>query len=222
MRRPPAPAAALPIVTLVLLVAVSLAGCGGGGSSASGGERSPSAGASPSGSASASDAAEVFFARADSDAVNRVVARAQRSGTRATARQQTDRCNATSDRGYDAWRRCWHGLLDPFRRDLVAVGTQLGTMAGQDLPSACQAGLRQGQQRFTGYGDRIAGLLRGIDSAERSAQVRSMNTYDAVIRRLGRGFAPYFQRLTRVCYSPQELASIDAAAKASPSAPASP
>lgn len=222
MRRPPATSAALPILTLVLPVAVSLGGCGGGDTSASGGESPPSASASPSGSASASGAAEVFFVEADSDAVNRVVARAQRSGGRAFASRQRDRCNAASDRGYAAWRACWHGLLDPFRRDLVAVGTQLGSMAEQDLPSDCRAGLRQGRKRFAGYGDRIAALLRGIDSAERSAQVRSMDTYDSVIRRLGRGFTPYFQRLTRVCYSPQDLASIDAEAKARSSATPSP
>ncbi|KQT94590.1 hypothetical protein ASG49_06985 [Marmoricola sp. Leaf446] len=221
MRRTPAP----PAVLLLLVLTLALAGCGGGDGRA-GADDEPSASA-PSESAT-TEAAEgtqqagaTYFVEADSDAVNAVVAAAQRSGAATTAPERMGRCGRMGEQqGYAAWRRCWHGLLDPFVRDLDAVAATLGRMAGRDLPAACTRELRAGQQRFTGSGKRVDGLLTGIDSDDRAAQERSMDTYRKVVGRVGEGFAPYFRALTRACYSPSDLESIDAAAKADPSASA--
>lgn len=206
---------------VLLLLAALLVGCGGGGGGADAGEGS-SAAASPEPSASASDEAvgedQVFFVRKDTAAINQVVARAQESGTTAQARDRLARCNQARDRGYAAWRACWHDLLDPYRRTLSAVAQQLGEIAAQDLPAACSEQLRAGERRFTGFERRVGGLVAGIDSEERAAQVRAMGAYDRELRAVGAGFAPVFQDLTKVCYSPQELASIDAESSGSPTA----
>ncbi|WP_445255692.1 hypothetical protein [Nocardioides aurantiacus] len=218
MRRAPAPPAVLVLVVLTL----ALAGCGGGdGRAGASGDGSPSA--SPSSGSPSPTTSETYFAEADTDAVNTVTARAQRSGARTLAPKQMARCDRVGEQqGYPAWRRCWHGLLDPFVRDLGAVAGTLGTMSGQELPAGCTRELRAGKQRFTRSGDRVEGLLTGIDAEERAAQERAMGSYQRVLRQVGEGFTPYFQQLTRACYSPSDLASIDAAAEASASSSPSP
>ena len=212
MRRAPAP----PRVLLLLVLTLALTGCGGGDGRAGADEEPSGASAGPSESPSTE---ATYFVEADSDAVNAATARAQRSGAATTTPRRMARCDrAGEQQGYPAWRRCWHGLLDPFVRDLDGVAATLGTMAGQDLPSACTRELRAGKERFTTFGWRVEGLLAGIDAEDRAAQQRSMNSYRKVIGRVGEGFAPYFRTLTRACYSPSDLESIDASASAAASA----
>ncbi|SDR95843.1 hypothetical protein SAMN04488570_0814 [Nocardioides scoriae] len=221
-----APPAVLLLLLVVSVVVVACSSKGGGEDTAgaSSSQGSPSAspavdqGTSPDPTPSASVAAGgPWFVTADTDAVNAVATQAQRSGATALATRRLERCNATSEQGYAAWRACWHRLLDPLARDLSAVAARMGAMSEQDLPPACTEALGAGQRRFTGFEQRVARLLDGIDNEQRRAQVRAMRTYDATLRGIGEGFAPVFRSLTQVCYSPSDLASINADPSSSPS-----
>ena len=211
------------VLLLLLVVSVVVVACSAGGgddsaarSSQRGSGASASAGTSPDPTpdASASAAAGPYFVTADTDAVNAVATQAQRSGATALATRRLERCNATSEEGYAAWRACWHRLLDPVARDLSAVAARMGAMSRQDLPATCTDALRAGQRRFTGFEQQVALLLDGIDNEQRQAQVRAMRT---TLRGIGEGFAPVFRSLTQVCYSPADLASISASPSSGPS-----
>lgn len=220
-----APPAVLLLLLVVSVVVVACSSKGGGEDTAGAlsSQESPSAspavgqGTSPDPTPSASAAGGPWFVTADTDAVNAVATQAQRSGATALATRRLERCNATSEQGYAAWRACWHRLLDPLARDLSAVAARMGAMSEQDLPQACTEALGAGQRRFTGFEQRVAMLLDGIDNEQRRAQVRAMRTYDTTLRGIGEGFAPVFRSLTQVCYSPADLASINADPSGSPS-----
>ena len=62
----------------------------------------------------------------------------------------------------------------------------------------------------------VGGLLRGIDSKRRVAQVRALRIYGTTLGEISKSFAEPFQAVTQVCYSPKDLASINASPKPSP------
>jgi hypothetical protein len=202
------------------LVGAFLTGCGAEASddAPASGRRSPSP--SPT-SASASPA--TYFVRADTAAINKVAAAAQKSGGKALDAKSQTRCNRAGTRqGYPAWRRCWHGLLDPFKASLTSLGGQLTTLSARPFPEKCRTGLTTAASQFTSLAHRIDPLTRGIDSEKRPEQVRAMRTYDSTLNAIGKDFSAPFAPLTQVCYSPEDLASINASPSASPSVSASP
>jgi hypothetical protein len=185
------------LCAVVLGAAVLLVACGSGGETA-GKKVEPT------------EAATSYFARTDTDAINAVASRAQKAGARAQARASTLACNKSSDRGYQAWRACWHLLLDPFGKALGAVATEFGTLAGRDFPEDCGSALGAARERFTRFATKVDGLLAGIDSQRRPAQVKAMKSYNTTLTSIAAGYTKPFQSVTKVCYSPKDLASINA------------
>jgi hypothetical protein len=196
------------LCAFVMAVAMTLSGCGSGdGASESGGDkRDPSA--SPTAS---------YFVRADTDAINAAAVKAQTTGARAQAGKQQAACNKAGSRGYEQWRTCWHDLLDPFKAALTGLSAQLGTLAKRDFPEDCVTSLEAAGTAFTGFATEVDGLLAGIDSKRRAAQVRALKIYGATLREISKSFAEPFQAVTQVCYSPKDLASIKASPRPSPS-----
>jgi hypothetical protein len=190
----------LHLCAVALCATVLLAACGSGDDTA--GKK-----AEPTESATS---AASYFARTDTDAINAVADTAQKAGARAQAKASTLACNKSSDRGYQAWRACWHLLLDPFGKALGAVATEFGTFAGRDFPEDCGSALGAAQETFTGFATKVDGLLAGIDSQRRPAQVKALKSYNATLTSIAAGYTKPFQSVTKVCYSPKDLASINA------------
>ena len=209
----------LTFASAFLLVLVS--GCGLDSGSESGSDSGSDSGAGkssaeeePEASASAEPG---FFLRADSDAINKTAATAQQALATAYTQRAQKRCNARVSEGYPAWRMCWHQALDPVEQGLTALSTEMERLAGKDFPEKCVEQLTSAAATFEGMRGKVGALLTGIDSDERASQVRAMKTYNADLLAVGRGFSPTFRSLTRVCYSPDDLASINASPSPSPS-----
>jgi hypothetical protein len=193
---------------LAVAVALAVSGCGSGdGGSGSGGKK-----AAPAATPTAS-----YFVRADTNAINDVAVKAQRTGALAQAAKQQATCNKAGSRGYATWRTCWHNLLGPFRTALAGLAAELGTLAERDFPDDCIDSLEAAQAAFTGFAGQVEGLLAGIDSKRRGAQVRALRIYGTTLGEISKSFAEPFRTVTQVCYSPKDLASINASPKPSPS-----
>ncbi len=189
-------------------VALTLPGCGSGdGGSESGGDKGD-----PSASPTAS-----YLVRADTDAINAVAVKAQQTGAKAQAAKEQAACNKAGRDGYKQWRACWHDLLDPFSTAMTDLAAQLGALAKRDFPDDCVTSLEAAQAAFTGFAAEVDGLLEGIDSKRRATQVRALRLYDTTLGEISKSFAEPFQTVTQVCYSPEDLASINASPKPSPS-----
>ncbi len=131
-------------------------------------------------------------------------------------------CNKAGNRGYEQWRTCWHNLLDPFKASLTGLATELGTLAKRDFPEDCVTSLGAAEAAFTGFATEVEDLLAGIDSKRRAAQVRALRIYGTTLGEISKSFAEPFQAVTQVCYSPKDLASIQASPRPSPSPSESP
>ena len=190
-----------------MALALTVSGCGtGDGDAESSGQK---------GKPSASPTA-TYFVRADTDAINAAAVKAQKTGATAQSAKQQKSCNKAGERGYEQWRSCWHELLAPFRAALAGLATQLGTLAEREFPEDCVTSLEAGEAAFTGFATQVDGLLRGIDSNRRVAQVRALRIYDTTLGEISKSFAEPFQAVTQVCYSPKDLASINASPRSSP------
>jgi len=198
------------LLAAVACAALLASGCGSGGDASSG----SSASASPSPTATPSAA---YFVKADTAAINEAAHAAQAAGTKATARPSMNRCDRAGAKGYAAWRACWHGLLDPYQHSLEGLSTTLEALTGHDVPHACKTQLGHASDTFAGRADEVAGLTKGIDSDTRAQQVKAMHDYEKTLTAISYGYTKPFQALTQVCYSPQDLASINASPSGSPS-----
>ena len=184
-------------------VGVLLVLCGCGSGSASDGEpKKPSRSETPSAS---------YFVIEDTAGLNQAAATAQTAGTRARAVRNLEACNKID--AYPAWRRCWHGLLDPFAKGLTDLGGEFTSLATGTFPASCVAELEKGAQTFAGFAREVDALLAGIDSSDRRAQVKATRAYQGSLDGIGEGFNKPFQDITQVCYSPEDLASINASPK---------
>ena len=181
----------------VLCAAVLLTSCGSGDPGSQKSE--PSRSASPS---------AAYFTPADTAAINEAAAPAQAAGADTVAPAKMAACNKIRD--YPAWRACWHGLLDPFARELRNLSGEFKSLAAKDLPEDCVTELESAAQTFRGFAGKVEDLLRGIDSDKVAAQVKVAKRYSPTLTRVQGGFAKPFQDMTQVCYSPKDLASINA------------
>ena len=195
------------LCAFAVTIALTLSGCGGDGESGSGDAKDE-----PSASPAAS-----YFVKADTDAINAALVQAQKAGARAQAPKAQAACNKAGDRGYEAWRTCWHNLLNPFEKALTDLAAELGRLAERDFPEDCVTSLGGAQAAFTGFAEEVDGLITGIDSQRRAAQVRALRLYGPTLGEISKSFAEPFQGVTGVCYSPKDLASITASPRPSPS-----
>jgi hypothetical protein len=205
-------------VVAAVSVLVILTGCGSSpdepGEPASP-TASPRSSTSPSGGSS-EQSGTGYFTNAESGAINAVARAAQAAATRATAAASETRCNKLASKTYPAWRACWHGLLDPYAQRLRAVGRELGILQSGSFPSGCVTALKSAQAVFQSYARRVAGLLAGIDSAKRGAQVRALDRYTATIKAIEGGYQKPFTSVTDACYSPQQLEKLRTSQSPSP------
>ena len=203
------------LVTLIsLLVALVLTGCGSTQKSA-GKPTAPTSSPEPTATAEAA-----YLVRADTDRINRAALAAQDAGGRAGSQRVTARCNRID--AYPAWRACWHDVLDPFRTTLRALGTTMTSFEDRGFPDTCTVELRRAAATFGRLSGMVGGLLRGIDSPSRAAQTKAVNGYWRTLRRVGRAFSRPFGPVTQACYSPRDLASINASPSPSASSSSSP
>jgi hypothetical protein len=193
----------LRLCALSLCAVVLLAACGS--SDAASKKSEPDTSASP---------AATYFVQADTDAINKAAAPAQAAGTKAVSDTGIAGCNKLE--AYPAWRKCWHSLLDPFSRGLTRLAATFTTLAANDLPEDCVTELEGAAETFGGFAGRVDGLLAGFDSDERSAQAKAAKRYGKTVQSIIDGFAKPFQDMTQVCYSPQDLESINASPSPSP------
>jgi hypothetical protein len=182
---------------LVLCALVVLGACGSGDPSSEKSE--PGKAASPS---------AAYFTLADTNAINEAAAPAQAAGAKAIAPARMAACNKLKD--YPAWRACWHGLLDPFARGLTGLSAGFNALAAKDLPEDCVTELERAAKTFDGFARRVEGLLAGVDSDNAAAQAKAAKKYSPTVTGIQSGFAKPFQAATQVCYSPKDLASINA------------
>ena len=152
-----------------------MAGCGSGGEPSSGKD------AAASGESLSASLSTTYLVRADTDEINGIVATAQKAGATSQFGKRIEACGAKSGEGYAAWRRCGHGLLDPFHTSLQGVSTTLSDLKARAFPPACKEALEQGAETFT-------------------VRARTVSVRD----------------LTRACYSPKDLESINASPSATP------
>ena len=203
---------------VALVSCLVLVSCGAeGGSSGSSSESSPSSSESAS-SGPSSDPSQTaqgtYFTEADSSAINAVARKSQAAAARSIAAPSLRRCNGAN--GYDAWRKCWHGLLDPYAVDLLAIGAEFDLLAKGAYPEPCVVQLKAAKQAFGGLAGRVKKLLAGFDSSQRSAQTRAVNTYVSTINSIEASYQKPFQDMTKVCYSPEDLAKLSASPAPSP------
>ena len=183
------------------LCATVLTACGSGDPSSEKSE--PGEAASPSSSPSAT-----YFSLDDTAAINRAAAPAQAAGAKAIAPARLAACNRLED--YAAWRACWHGLLDPFARGLTRLSETFKSLAAKDLPDDCVSELQSAARTFNKLAGKVESLMTGIDSDKAAAQAKAARTYGATVASVQGGFVEPFQDMTQVCYSPKDLASINA------------
>ena len=126
-------------------------------------------------------------------------------------------CDRAGAKGYDAWRACWHSLLDPFQQSLEGLSKTLDGLTAHEVPQKCKAGLSHASEIFARYAHQVAALATGIDSDSRAQQVKAMHDYERMLTDISNGYGKPFRALTQVCYSPSDLASINASPSASPS-----
>ena len=197
------------LLMALTLASLVLSGCGSDESS-----RAEPTTSKPSSSSSPESAAATFFDAEDTAAINKNAAAAQEAGANARTATSMSRCNKVG--AYPAWRDCWHRLLDPVSQGHAGLAGTFVSMAKLDFPPECIAQLARSGRTYAGFGKRIDALLRGIDSDDRSAQIKATKSYVSTLDGISRDFAKPFQSLTQVCYSPQDLASINSSPTPSP------
>jgi uncharacterized protein YukE len=195
------------VCAFAVAVALTVSGCGSGDAEPEGGEKKE-----PRPTPTTS-----YFVRADTDAINAAAVRAQRAGAKAQAAKEQAACNRAGGGGYEKWRTCWHNLLDPFKAALTDLAAELGTLTERDFSEDCVSSLEAAEAAFTGFAGEVDGLLAGIDSRRRAMQVRALRIYGATLEEISKSFAEPFRSVTQVCYSPKDLASINATPRPSPS-----
>ena len=193
------------LVVATVLAFLLTSGCGSSGDRETPSGSSPEASAKPAG----------YFEEADTTAINKAASAAQKAGARAQDPKNYKKCDRAGRQGFDKWRACWHGLLDPFQAALNNLAAEMNALTSQDLPAACKSSLGSAADTFQRFARQVAGLLGGIDSDKRPAQVKSMRTYDKTLREIAAGYTKPFQDMTQVCYSPSDLESINATPESS-------
>ena len=83
-------------------------------------------------------------------------------------------------------------------------------MAAKDFPKDCVTELESSAKAFKRFAGKVDGLLTGIDSDKAAAQAKAAKKYGATLGGVQGGFTKPFQDMTQVCYSPKELADINA------------
>jgi hypothetical protein len=177
---------------------------------ACGSEGESGAVASPSPSAQdSSSPARHYFGEAESSAINDTALPAQDALTKAHGSMA--RCDrAAESGGYPAWRRCWHRVLDPAEQGIVDSTEVLGELADKPLPPRCVAALEGAAKVLQGHARTVAAVTAGIDSPRRGEQTRALNRLQRVMEDAHQTFGKRFRGMTPLCYSPEDLKSIEA------------
>ncbi|MDQ1725649.1 MAG: hypothetical protein QOG52_2677 [Frankiaceae bacterium] len=185
------------------LASLVLSGCGSGS-----GSENP-------GAAKDSQAADAsYFTAADTDAINKAASAVETAGAQASDAAKIAVCNKT--KAYPAWRRCWHGLLDPYAKGLRNLANVFTSLQPRGFPEACRTQLAAAAHTFSGFAAGVDPVLAGIDSNDRARQTSAGKAYGSTLNAITQGFAQPFRDVTQVCYSPAELASINASPAPSP------
>lgn len=188
------------------VVLLTTAGCGSEGKSDTQSAAAASRSASPKPSSSP---APKYFVEADSAAINETALPAQAAISKAHG--SAARCDRVgSTKGYPAWRRCWHRLLDPAEKGLVDSAGVLTGLADKELPPRCVAALEDAAKALEGRARTVGAVLAGIDSPGRGAQTRAVNRMLRVLEDAHATFGKRLRGLTPLCYSPEDLKSIEA------------
>ncbi len=207
---------------LVVCLSVLLLGSGCGSSASPDDSEGTAGGAktgAPTPEASAGSSAvpgSNYFTDTETDSINVVAAKVSKAAVNAAATKRVNACNKATSRGVKPYRACLHKLLDPYATELGALATVFGTLAGQDLPEECVTSLGKAQVTYTGLKSQVEGLLAGFDSDERKSQNRSARGYYKTLDAVATAYPKPFQDMTQVCYSPDDLASINASPSPSP------
>jgi hypothetical protein len=90
------------------------------------------------------------------------------------------------------------------------------SLSTRNFPEDCAIQIKRAAQTFTAFAGRVDTLLGGIDSDQRAAQVNAARSYQATVDGITKGYNEPFRNLTQVCYSPEDLASINASPTPSP------
>ncbi len=117
--------------------------------------------------------------------------------------------------GYAPYRACVHKLLEPVVANLDAIATAIRRTARPEMTAACTKAIDETATFYDSYSENITGLLAGFDDDARAAQVKSSKDYFPLLGRLSRRFDSPLADLTQPCYSPEDLASINASPSAS-------
>lgn len=183
----------------MVLASLLLSACGAGASPPKSDTSKPAPSRSPQ---------ATYLVTKDTTAINKVAAEAQDARTKALTAASMRSCNKIG--AYPRWRACWHGLLDPIAKGLTDLVNTFTAMAKRDFPERCRTGFTASGQTFKRFRREVEALLAGYDSSHRGAQVKATKTYVTTLDGIARDFARPFQDLTQVCYSPKDLASINA------------
>lgn len=186
-----------------------LAACGGG---SDGGLAEPS---SPSSPTSAASPAEGFFVEADSTELNAAAQQAQDALAVVGSAKQIRRCNTAGDRGYDAWRKCFHQGLDPLVSGLDKASTKLEEMSDREFVSACQDALGSASTVLAEQRDVVAKMLKVVDGPPGAAVQRFARNFEDDAHKVRDTVSGEYSALTQACYSPEDLASINASPSSS-------
>jgi hypothetical protein len=194
-----------------LLASLVVSGCGSDSAPATKSE--PKSASSPTASQTAEPS---YFVAADTTAINKAADPMLKAGTKAQAEASIDRCNKFTEQGIAPYRRCLHALLDPFAAGLRGVATAFEALARRGFAESCATELGGAAQAFEDLATQVDQLMAGFDDDRRAAQVRSARTFQKKLDGVTQGYTKSFQALTQVCYSPQDLESINASPTPSP------
>ncbi len=207
---------------LLAAVSVLLLGSGCGSASSTGSAEADTPGAA-SADASAEPTTEptgatnaTYFSRTESDSLNALSNKVWQAGTKAESPKQVEACNKAGGRGFGPYRTCLHGLLDPLSAAVGDLAAEFGNLADREFSTDCAASLRASQKTSSGLQSKLENLLAGYDSDDPKAQKRSAQGYAKTVTSLSPALTGIFQGITASCYSPEDLASINASPSPSP------
>lgn len=158
-----------------------------------------------------------FFTQTETDALNEFYKPYPTAFTAATNNKAIKKCNALRTRGGDVWANCWKQLLTPVEKAVLATAAGMKDVASDErLNTECRDELESVAADFTAHKKAIADLIKLYDGNP-AAQAKAAKSYSKTLTDKDQAIGDNFQALTKVCYSPEDLAKIEASQSASPS-----
>lgn len=187
---------------LAAILATVVTGCGG--ADGAGGSSAPSAAAQ-----SETPAEPTYYTEADTDALNAVIGPASTAQQQMTRRAAVEACNGLRE-DLKSWRACWTALVEPAARGLGQASTTVLGQVADDMPQACADASEEYASALKAARKDLERLLQDLTNGKAAVQRRAARDYAKSAEAAGTALTEALPDLTQACYSPADLASIEA------------